>query len=135
MRPRPLTISIALLFATILSGLLIRFAPLGMPPLLVKYGGSALWAVSIYWLVSTLLPNMRVEGAAAITAAIATTVEFFKLYHSPPVDSFRLTLPGVLLLGRFFSLWDLLAYYVAICVAGSLDQSLRNSLPPTSHQG
>jgi hypothetical protein len=134
MRPRPLPISVALFFATIFAGLAIRFAPLGLPPFLIKYGGSALWAVSIYWLVSILLPNLRAEGAAALTAAIATVVEFFKLYHSPAVDDFRLTIPGVLLLGRFFSLWDILAYYVAICIAAFLDHSLRKSLPPTSYK-
>jgi hypothetical protein len=125
MHPRPLPISLALFFGTIFAGLAIRFAPLGLPPFLVKYGGSALWAITIYWLFSTLFPTARIATMAILTAAIATTVEFFKLYHSPAMDAFRLTLPGVLLLGRFFSLWDLLAYYVAIGSAAFLDRSIR----------
>jgi hypothetical protein len=44
------------------------------------------------------------------------SVELFKLYHTPALDAFRLTLPGKLLLGRVFSLWDLIAYAVGVIV-------------------
>ena len=128
MRPRPLGISLALLLATILAGLVIRFAPLGLPPCVVKYGGSTLWAVCIYWVVSSLLPQWRLAGIAALTGASATTVEFLKLYHSPAMDAFRLTLPGILLLGRFFSLWGIVAYWLAILAATILDRSIRKHL-------
>jgi hypothetical protein len=30
--------------------------------------------------------------------------------HAPWLDAFRLTMAGALLLGRIFSLWDMLAY-------------------------
>jgi hypothetical protein len=50
------------------------------------------------------------------------------LYHSPELDAFRLTLPGILLLGRFFSAWDILAYWSAIAAGVLLDRRIRSSL-------
>jgi hypothetical protein len=104
-------------------GLVIRFVHFGLPPPVVKYGGSMLWALMIYWIASTLLPAMRLRVLALLTAGITTAVEFFKLYHAPALDAFRMTLPGILLLGRFFSAWDILAYWIAI-VAGVLLDTL-----------
>jgi hypothetical protein len=44
------------------------------------------------------------------------------LIHAPWLDAFRLTLPGALLLGRIFSLWNMLAYGVGIMFAVGLDR-------------
>jgi Protein of unknown function (DUF2809) len=125
MPSRPLGLSLALMLATVAGGLSVRFAPLGLPPLIVKYGGSTLWALMLYWIVSTLLPSWRLPAAALLTGVLATAVEFVKLYHSPGLDAFRLTLPGVLLLGRFFSVWDIAAYWLAIIVGAFVDKALR----------
>jgi hypothetical protein len=62
---------------------------------------------------------------ALLSAGITTTVEFFKLCHAPALDSFRLTIPGMLLLGRFFSVWDILAYWIAIAAGVLLDKRIR----------
>jgi hypothetical protein len=94
MTPRPFTRTLALLFVTVVAGLPVRLVPLGLPAAVVKYGGSTLWAVMIYWIVSTLLPTRRLLIVALISGCIATAVEFFKLYHSPGMDAFRLTLPA-----------------------------------------
>jgi len=59
MTARSLALSLALLFATALAGLAIRFAHLELPLCVVKYGGSMLWALMIYWIVSSLLPLWR----------------------------------------------------------------------------
>jgi hypothetical protein len=99
-----------------------------MPPFVVKYGGSALWALMMYWVVSTLLRGLRIPLAAVVSATIAAAVEFLKLYHSPALDAFRLTRPGTLLLGRFFSVWDIAAYWLAICVGALIDRRLRRPL-------
>ena len=56
-----------------------------------------------------------------MAGAIATAVEFFKLHHSPAMDAFRLTVPGILLLGRIFSAWDILAYWLAIAIGACID--------------
>ena len=128
MRPRHLALSLALMTVTMITGLVIRFVHIGLPSAVVKYGGSMLWALMIYWIVSTLLPSVRLCSVALLTACIATAVEFFKLYHAPALDSFRLTIPGILLLGRIFSAWDILAYWIAIVAGVFLDVRIRSSL-------
>ena len=129
MRPRAFLLTFLLLAATVALGLAVRFCGMGQPPFVAKYGGSAAWAAMIYWVVSAVLPRLDMVRVTLITGGIATAVEFFKLYHSPGMDAFRLTLPGILLLGRHFSLWDILAYWIAICAAALLDRSLRPGSP------
>ena len=125
MRSRSLVLSLTLITVTVTAGLVIRFGHLGLPLLVIKYGGSTLWALMIYWIVSTLLPGWRISVFALIAGLVATLVECFKLYHSPDLDAFRLTRPGILLLGRFFSVWDIAAYWLAIWVGALIDQRIR----------
>jgi len=125
MKPRPLKTSLALFLVTVMAGLAVRMAPLGLPAVVVKYGGSMLWAVMIYWVVSTALARWRLPVVGLIAGAIATAVEFFKLYHSPGLDAFRLTLTGMIVLGRYFSVRDIVAYWVAIGLAAWIDERIR----------
>ncbi len=83
-----------------------------------------LWALMIYWVISALLPSWRLLVVASISAALATAVEFFKLHRSPSLDVFRLTIPGILLLGLVFSVWDILAYWVAILTGLLIDHHI-----------
>ena len=110
-----------LVLVTVVCGLVWRMAPLGLPAVLVKYGGSALWAVMIYWLVAFLLPRNAPCFLGLIAAVVAVAVECFKLYHSPGLDAFRLTLAGKLLLGRVFSLQDIAVYWLAIVAISFAD--------------
>ena len=126
---------IALGVVTIAAGLTFRLAPLGLPAFVVKYAGSTLWAVMIYWITSTLLPRWRLPLVAVISALIATAVEFFKLYHSSGMDAFRVTLPGMLLLGRYFSVWDIVAYWLAIAAGALADKSLLRTPRTLAHTG
>jgi hypothetical protein len=112
---------ISLLFLTIALGLAWRLAPLHLPPFAFKYGGSALWAIAVYWLIAALLPRRSPWLIALIAALIAALLEFSRLYHRPALDTFRLTLSGKLLLGRFFSLHNIAAYWLAILAACLLD--------------
>jgi len=125
MRSRSLGISLLLMAATIIAGLLIRFARLGLPLFVSKYGGSMLWALMIYWLVTTLLPRWSLSKAAVLAGILAAAVEFLKLYRTPALDAFRLTLPGILLLGRYFSVWDIVAYWLAIVAGAIVDRRMR----------
>ena len=127
MKPRSLKISLVLFFITVMAGLAVRMVPLGLPAVVVKYGGSTMWAVMIYWIASTALPRWRLPVVALISGTIATAVEFFKLYHSPGMDAFRMTLPGMILLGRTFSVRDIAAYWVAIGVAAWVDGGIRRA--------
>ena len=128
MTPRPLILSIALCLATTAAGITVRFAPLGLPLVVTKYGGSMLWALMIYWIVSAAAGRWRVARVALLSGGIAAAVEFFKLYRSPGMDAFRGTLPGVLLLGRYFSVWDIVAYCVAIGLGAWVDHCWRRRL-------
>src|SRR5215469_15542659 len=122
---RPLTVSFGLMLATIVAGLLVRFVHLGLPQFVVKYGGSMLWALMIYWIASTVLPGWRIPALVLLAGILGTAIEFGKLYRSPALDAFRLTLPGAILLGRFFSVWDILAYWLAISVGAAVEWRLR----------
>lgn len=113
----------ALALVVIACGLSLRWYgfPLGLPAFVVKYGGSLLWATMVFLLVGVLLPRLSRAQIAAIAMAIAVVVEFSQLVHTPWLDAFRLTTAGALLLGRIFSLWNLVAYAVGIVVGTWLD--------------
>jgi hypothetical protein len=119
--PRSLT-TLILLLITIPVGLAVRFLPLHLPWFLYKYLGSALWAVALYWFLATLLPKLRPLLIATIAIIIATAVELSRLIPIAPIDNFRLTLPGEILLGRYFSLKNILAYIFAIALIAVLDR-------------
>ncbi len=131
MKRRPIRLSLVLIVVTVAIGLILRMAPLGLPRFVVKYGGSTMWALMIYWLVTTLLPSVRISAGAVLAGVIATAVEFFKLYRSPAVNAFRTTLAGTLLLGRHFSMKDILAYWIAIAAGFVFDAKLRGSFGST----
>ncbi|MBB5759850.1 hypothetical protein HNR00_004587 [Methylorubrum rhodinum] len=107
--------------AVIAAGIAVRFVPLGLPAGVVKYAGSTLWGAMVYGLVACIRPAMPVHRLALIALGVSAAVEFFRLVQTPWLDAFRLTLAGQLLLGRVFSLWNLLAYAVGIAVAAALD--------------
>ena len=111
-----------LLAGTVMLGLGVRFAHVGLPWGVSKYGGSALWALAVYWVVSWLVP-----GRAGVLASLAVTagVEVGKLWHTAGLDGFRETIWGKLLLGRVFSWWDIAAYWLAIGLAAGLEGWIR----------
>jgi hypothetical protein len=109
------------MLVTLVSGLAIRFVHLGLPASIVKYGGSALWAAMIYWVCSTVLPSWHPLSSVLISGILGTLVEVLKLYNPTWLDTFRHTLPGILLLGRIFNPWDIFVYWVAIVFAAGFD--------------
>jgi hypothetical protein len=121
-----------LCLAIVICGLALRRYgfDLGLSWLVVKYGGSALWAAMVFLLVATAAPNWPRWRLALIAASIAVTVELFRLVHTPWLDEFRYTIAGALLLGRIFSLWDLLAYGAGIVVAVQLDRISATAFTP-----
>jgi hypothetical protein len=121
--PRSLT-TFLLLLLTIPIGLAVRFLPLHLPWFLYKYLGSALWAVALYWLLATLLPRLHPRATAALAITIATLLELSRLIPIAPIDAFRETFAGQILLGRFFSLKNIVAYLLAITVTATLDHLL-----------
>lgn len=92
-----------------------------LPFTVVKYGGSILWGSMVYLLLASMRVTAKHGKIAGTAALIAMCVEFFRLVHMPWLDAFRLTTAGALLLGRVFSLWNILAYSVGIAAALALD--------------
>jgi len=100
---------------------MLRLVPMGLPFAVVKWGGSVLWAWMVYWLFAAALPLRRTAIVALVACGFAVLVELSRLYHSPELDWFRLTLAGKLLLGRVFSGWHFLVYWIAIAVVALID--------------
>jgi hypothetical protein len=115
--------TLALLLITIPIGLAVRLLPLHLPWFLYKYLGSALWAMALYWFLATLLPKLRPRSIATIAITIATLLELSRLIPVAPIDAFRLTFAGKILLGRYFSIKNIAAYLLAIALTAALDSS------------
>lgn len=115
-----------ILLVVIAAGLgLRRYGPgWGLTFPVVKYGGSLLWGTMVYFLIALLLSSTRRMKIVALSLLIAVSVEFFRLYHTPWLDAFRLTPAGALLVGRVFSLWNILAYAVGIFLGSMIDKIL-----------
>jgi hypothetical protein len=121
--PRSLT-TLILLLITIPIGLAVRLLPLHLPWFLYKYLGSTLWAAALYWFLATLLPKLRPLSVATIAILIATLLELSRLLPIAPIDAFRLTFAGKILLGRYYSIKNIAAYLLAIALAAILDNAL-----------
>jgi len=116
----------------IAAGLALRLVPFGLPAFAVKYGGSVLWAAMVYLLLAALQPRREPWVLGLAAAIFAALVELSRLYHSPGLDAFRLTLAGKLLLGRVFSGWHFLDYWVAIACTAAIDRvALRRGSHPS----
>jgi hypothetical protein len=62
--------------------------------------------------------------------AIAVCVELVRLVHTPWLDALRLTTAGALLLGRIFSVWNMVAYAAGILCALGLDRATAPVVTP-----
>lgn len=113
-------------------GLVIRRAPLHLPMSVTKYGGSLLWGAMVYAIFVAILPSRRPFEVGLVASVFALAVEFFKLVHTPALDAFRLTLAGQLLIGRFFSYADIVAYLIAIFLFVVADSAQRKRSKPLS---
>lgn len=126
--PRPPSLSAALIAGMLAAGLAIRKIPVGLPPAVVKHGGSILWASMIYWIVSTLRPRWTPHRSGIVAAVTTTAIELSQLSHPPALDAFRRTNLGALLLGRVFSVWDVATYAAAVGLAATVDRISRGRL-------
>src|ERR1700758_5436351 len=112
----------SLLLIPIPIGLAVRLLPLHLPWFLYKYLGSVLWAIALYWFLATLLPRLRPLSIATLAILISTLLEFSRLIPIAPIDAFRLTFAGKIILGRYFSLKNIAAYVLAIAITATLDR-------------
>lgn len=113
--------------AVIAAGLALRrFGPeFGLPFGAVKYGGSVLWGTMVFFLVAIVVGRRPRAWIAVASLCVAVAVEFLRLHHSPELDAFRLTTVGALLLGRVFSVWNIVAYAGGIALGRVIDARRR----------
>jgi hypothetical protein len=79
----------------------------------------------VFLMVAIVARDQPRRNVALIAMAIAVCVELFRLVHTPWLDEFRLTLAGALLLGRVFSLWNMVAYGAGIGLGMALPGGAR----------
>ncbi|HEY4141345.1 MAG TPA: DUF2809 domain-containing protein [Pseudolabrys sp.] len=115
-----------LALAVIAAGLLWRSPEFHLPLAITKYGGSILWGALVYVSLRVVLPTASVGAVACLAAVLAAMVEFSQLLHWPWLDAFRSTRFGVLLIGRFFSWWDIASYWLGITVVSGIDFVVRS---------
>ncbi|MCG7393483.1 DUF2809 domain-containing protein [Microvirga sp. ACRRW] len=113
--------------AAIMTGSIWRLVPLGLPYFAVKYGGSTIWGAMVYAMVAFCIPFSRVRTIILIALILAILSEFFRFYQTPELDAFRRTLAGQLLLGRIFSVWNIVAYAAGIFLAAAGDKVFRRA--------
>ena len=115
--------SLVLLLISVPLGLAVRFLPLHLPWILYKYLGSALWAIALYWSLAALFSKLRPQVVATLAITTATVLELSRLVPIAPLDAFRQTFAGQILLGRFFSIKNIATYIVAITLVAALDHA------------
>lgn len=125
----------ALCLVTVPVGIAWRMAPLHLPPFAFKYGGSALWAAAVYWAIAFLFPRWRAVRLGIVAALVALIVELAKLIFWPPLDRFRETLAGKLLLGRYFTIGAIVAYWLTIALVALVDAEARPGLARNGRAG
>jgi hypothetical protein len=104
------------------AGLLMRSPLLGLPHAIAKYSGSIIWGGMVYAAIACLLPKQGALRTAITASVLSAAVEFSQLWHTPALDAVRSTTIGVLLIGRFFSWWDIVSYLIGTAAACLFDR-------------
>ncbi len=121
---RSIAIYVGLLVATIALGLATRRFPSAFPELIARFGGDALWAAMVLWLIALGRRTAATYRLALAALAIAWCVEFSQLYRAPWIDAVRATGAGGLVLGQGFLWSDLVSYVVGVVLAAALDAAI-----------
>lgn len=101
-----------------------------LPGFLAEYSGDTLWAWMLFLIVSMLFASRPILARAAISLALAFSVELSQLHHAPWIDSIRHTTLGGLVLGFEFLWTDIVCYSVGIACGAISDWRLRHFLTP-----
>lgn len=108
------------LAATVVLGLLSRIVAPWLPSWWVLLG-DGFYAMAVYWVFVLVWPRVNVWVMVGVAIAFCFAIEFTQLYHAPWLDAIRSNFLGALLLGRGFSMEDLMAYAAGGAIAGILD--------------
>jgi hypothetical protein len=120
--------------AIIALGLLTRLPIVSLPHVFAKYAGSILWGAMVYVVLRVVVPERELKDVALAAGVISAAVEFSQLIHWPWLDAVRSTTIGALLIGRAFSWWDIVSYWIGIALAVLGDGlcGARRASPPAS---
>ena len=122
-----------LLAVTIALGLASRRYRDVLPFVITEYAGDTLWATAVFFMLRLVRPAASGLTLAAVTLAIAFSVEFSQLAHPPWLDAFRQQ-PGVaLVLGYDFVPTDLVCYTAGVGLAWAIDALPGVMQPGTSN--
>ena len=114
---------LAIMLVLIPLGFVCRFVPIGLPYVIVKYGGSFLWASTVYWFIGYFLARQKPLVLALISLVITAGIEFLKRIQSSTLENIRNTFFGIMILGRRFSYTDIAFYWAAILCMLWIDRS------------
>lgn len=91
-----------------------------------QYLGDAIWAGMIFLIFRFIFIKKETRLIALYSLAFCLFIELSQFYHAPWIDSVRATRLGGLVLG-FGYLWtDLLAYYIGVHLAATIELFLIN---------
>jgi hypothetical protein len=89
-----------------------------------KYGGVALWATLVYFLVLWVRPQLAVGRAALLCLGISVAVELFQLTPVPRA-LYELHAGFALVFGTTFHAWDLPAYAAGALLGAAIHAAVR----------
>jgi len=98
-------------FSTVLIGLASR-----QLPWVPAWVGDVLWATTVYYLISALVPRATRWRRGAAALIFSYLIEFSQLYHRPWLDHIRDNTAGHLVLGSTFTWTDLAAYTAGVAL-------------------
>ncbi len=115
---------LALLVGTVLLGLATRRYPEAFPEVIARFGGDALWATAVFWIIALMRRRSATLRIGVSALAIAFVVEMSQLYRAPWIEAVRATGPGALALGHGFLWSDLLSYAIGVLLAAATDAAI-----------
>jgi hypothetical protein len=115
----------ALVALVITAGLGLRSGAAPLSPFVVKYGGDALWALMVFFLLGVCFSTRPTWQLALFALCFSFAIEFSQLYHAPWIDTIRGYSLGALVLGSEFAWPDLVAYVAGIALGSAAEWALR----------
>ena len=92
-----------------------------LPDIINEYLGDALWAAMIFLIFRFILIKKETRLVAICALVFCFLIELSQLYHAQWIDEIRATTLGGLALGFGFLWTDLLAYYIGVHFATTIE--------------
>ncbi|MEG2787328.1 MAG: DUF2809 domain-containing protein [Romboutsia sp.] len=92
------------------------------PKSIAPYIGDAIWASMIYFIIRTVIPNLKIINVAFIAIIVSYSIEISQLYQADWINNIRNTSLGGLVLGHGFLYEDLIAYLIGNIASMVIDK-------------